>query len=418
MKLKVKEIYRQILKCSPLYLYYRKRLLKKQNFNFLLESRINKAIRNVPFYSNYKELLHGEFALEKLPIIRKKDILGKEHLLVSKKYNKTFLRIIETGGSTGYSLQLFRSIRNIIAEIAMGDYIFSQIGKNLKIAILRGQKPQSGIYEIISRKKIILSSYSINQETLDSYIEVLNKYQISCLHAYPSSLIILSRLIKNKYKKANLPFLKGIITSSEIFSKEDKELVKEVFPSVKIIDYYGHNEQTCCAYSINNDNFIFNYNYGYVEFKETGEKLSNGHRIAEIISTSIINQTMPFIRYGTEDYVELDEDSHIISIIGRTSDFVVNKKGNMVPCIVLTRDCSLQNVTNFQYYQDEIGVLIFKVIVNNEFSDKDIQFIKEDLQSSFDNLIDCKVEIVDTIERTLAGKQRRLIQKLDLTQYN
>ena len=41
----------------------------------------------------------------------------------------------------------------------------------------------------------------------------------------------------------------------------------------------------------------------------------------------------------------------------------------------------------------------------------------EDLNKSFNGLINCSVEIVDEIERTSAGKQKRLIQMLDLNCY-
>ena len=48
-----------------------------------------------------------------------------------------------------------------------------------------------------------------------------------------------------------------------------------------------------------------------------------------------MNTTMPFIRYGTDDYVEIDKNGNIIAIIGRSSDFVINKNNDIVPCIII-----------------------------------------------------------------------------------
>jgi hypothetical protein len=41
----------------------------------------------------------------------------------------------------------------------------------------------------------------------------------------------------------------------------------------------------------------------------------------------------------------------------------------------------------------------------------------EDLNRSFNGLVNCSVEIVDEIERTKAGKQKRLVQMLNICDY-
>ena len=160
--------------------------------------------------------------------------------------------------------------------------------------------------------------------------------------------------------------------------------------------------------------YHFMNNFGYVEFIET-EKLKNGNVIAEIVATSIMNTTMPFIRYGTEDFVELDNKGNILSIIGRTSDFVVNNFNDLVPCIVITRNESKKNIINFQYFQDSIGTLEYRVVVNKNFTEKEKEMLEEDLCNSFDGKMNCIVKVVNEIERTKIGKQKRLIQKLDLS---
>ena len=288
---------------------------------------------------------------------------------------------METGGSTGVSLSLKRSIRDTIIDTALNDLVFSKIGKHLKIAVLRGHKPKSGISERINNNYFLLSSYSINENTLDEYLSFLKHNKINCIQAFPSSITLLSKYIIKKYGSIRLPELKGIIASSEIFDIQSKQLVRKAFENIDIIDYYGHNEQACCAYSLNDSPYSFNYGYGYVEFIETGESI-NGHKISEIVATSIMNETMPFIRYGTEDYVEIDENNNVLGILGRTSDYVVNSDNVTVPCIVLTRENTLKNVMNFQYYQDTPGVLCFRIIVTENYGPRDQKMIEEDFFNS------------------------------------
>jgi len=374
------------------------------------------AVAHVPYYKEYGRYLSSGAGLNALPVIRKSDISGREKSLVSDRCNIRRLKRIETGGSTGFSLELYRSIRDIINGMAMADNAFDSIGSDLRIAVLRGQKPEHGICEKINGNTIVLSSYALSVDTVDEYIDCLRRYRISCLHVYPSSIVILARLIKQKYGVADLPMLKGIFSSSEIFSRENKSLVKEVFPNVKIVDYYGHNEQSCCAVAVDDGYFDFNFNCGYVEFLETGETI-NGNRIAEIVSTSVMNRTMPFIRYGTDDYVELDKEGNVVSIIGRTSDFVVNERRQLVPCIILTRDESMLNVISFQYRQHEIGKLDFCVVTNDRFGERDRRSLLEDLEKSFNGQMKCAVVKVESIARTKIGKQKRLIQDLNIKEY-
>lgn len=412
MNTKFKEFIRKSFALFPSYRIWKSRVVKSIS-NSRFERIIRRNINRVPYFNSYSELIRYEFNLQRLPIIRKVDVMGKENQLVSRLVNKRVLRTVETGGSTGCSLSLSRHWRDNLKETVFRDFAFSLIGKNLIVAVLRGNRPEQGLYEVVSKNRIVLSSYGLGNESLDQYMKILTDYKVSCIHAYPSSLVILARLIKRKYGYAELPFLKGILTSSEIFSREDKKLVQEVFPNVTLVDFYGHNEMACCAYSVNLGCYHFFPWYGHVEFKETGEFI-NGNRIAEIIATSIMNSTMPFIRYATDDYVELDQNNNIVSIIGRTSDFLVDRNSEIIPCILLTRNESLRNVTNFQFIQDRVGAMTFSVVVTEDFGNADKDSLLEDLHASFGEKIDCSLVVVPYIERTNAGKQKRLVQKLDI----
>lgn len=415
MNTRQKELLRFAFRLFPTYYIWKKKI-KKQVDSKELEKAIRKSIKNVPYYHRYQELLKDGFDLKKLPIIRKSDILGHEREMVSTKVYKKMLKTVETGGSTGCSLSLSRYWKDDLIESVFTNYAFSLIGDNLIVGVLRGNKPKQGLFEVVSKRQVILSSYALCDETLDQYIDILNKYKISCLHVYPSSLVILTRLIKRKYGHANLPYLKGIFASSEIFSREDKQMVKEVFPHITLVDNYGHNELACRAYCLNDGYFYFYPYYGHVEFVDTGETI-NGNRIAEIVATSVMNTTMPFIRYATDDYAELDAEGNVVSIIGRTSDFLVNLNGEVTPCIVLTRNESMQNVTNFQFYQETVGKMAFRVVVNESFGEEDRKSLLEDLQNSFNGNMECEVLVVPSIERTKTGKQKRLDQKLNIREY-
>lgn len=414
----LKEFLRKCLRYTPTYLIEYNRI-QKPFYMQTLERSVKKSIADVPFYQKYAQYVadNGPFSLDVFPILRKKDIVGHEYELISNKVCKKLLFKKETGGSSGVSLHLYPSWEVQIKMNCPADYAFSFIGKNLRTAIMRGSAPDNGaVYQSLGFGNVLLSSYLLSESRLTEYLDALRKYKIECLHVYPSSISILARLIKRYQVTATLPDLKGILASSEIFSAEEKKIVMEAFPGVTIVDYYGMSELTCCAYSINGGNYHFLNNFGYAEFVDTGETV-NGHRIAEIIATSISNTTMPLIRYGTEDYVELDAENNVVSIIGRTSDFVLNKKEELVPCIIVPRDESMKNVMNFQYYQPRVGDIVFRVVVSESFSEKERLMLVEDMDNSFNHNMNCDVHVVKDVERTKAGKQKRLIQCVDMRLY-
>lgn len=377
----------------------------------MVEEAVRRAIRDVPFYSDYGRYLTEPFDLKRFPIIRKTDILNHSAEMVSRKAVKRLLKRKETGGSTGVSLELFYSPSTIVRKEVARDLAFGLIGTNLKVAMLRGDRPKDGaIMECLGNGNILLSAYLLSADTLDQYLDHLRDNHISCLHVYPAAIAIMARLIVQRYGTApNLPELKGILGSSEIFSREEKQVVMQAFPGVKIVDFYSHNELACAAVAVDNGFFHFNPGFGYVEFIPTGDMV-NGNRVAEIVATSVMNRTMPFIRYGTDDYVELDKDGNVVSIIGRTSDTVYTLTGEKVPCIVNTRNISFVNVVNFQFYQPRKGVLVMRIVPNDKYTDVDSANILHDMNTSFVGRLECHVETVKDVERTKAGKQRRLVQ--------
>lgn len=415
MNIVIKEFIRGLLKYSPKYKKYFN-VLNQELTDFEIEEKLelvkNNIIDNVPYYNKINKKIN----FIDIPFLTKNEMCGNEHLFVDKKFNYKKLIKKSTGGSTGTTLKIYKHKDDVLFENAMSAIIFSKIEKNNIVGVLRGQKPKKSLFQRVTFNKYILSSYDLSASNIDEYIDFINKKRITCLHVYPSSFMIFTNLVMQKYQTYNFKYLKGIVSSSEILTYEDKKKILKVFPNIKLVDYYGHNELACCAFSEGLNHYKFNYNFGYVEFIDTGDKI-NGNSIKEIVATSIINNTMPFLRYRTEDFVEIDDNNNIISIIGRSSDYIVNKNEELAPCIILTRAKTLLNVINFQYHQNKIGELNFRVIVNDKFNDTDMLMIKEDIESSFSNNIIGNVVVVETIERTKAGKQKRLIQELNIDIY-
>lgn len=416
LSFKLKEFIRNI----ALHTIVPKRALRKQigeSSPEMIEDAVRHAVDCCPFYSSYRELIADGVDLSALPIIRKPDIINCSRSMVSRRVPSFLVFRKRTAGSTGIPLNVYYSPFSILKMNALPDYLFSKFGKNLRVGVLRDHTTNDRFVQDGGCRHWLFSPYKLNADTLDDYIREMERLKIDCLHVYPSALCIFARLIRQRYGVSPLKNLKGILASSEIFSRDDKQLIMEVFPGVRIIDLYGHNEHVCCAYAEDLGNYKFFTGYGHVEFIDTGERVNGDHRVCEIVATSIANRIMPFIRYGTLDYAELDADGNVISIIGRSSDFIVNRHGSVVPCLFLNRRESTRHVINRQYYQSAPGKMCIRVVVTDDFNEDDHRMLLEDMHTSFGDSFDCEIKVVDHIERTARGKQKRLVRDFDIKDY-
>ncbi len=417
MNIRIKEFVRDLAKYTPQYHLTYKGLTEQFTMSKLRKS-VETAILDVPYYRNnhYKELLPSDSELIDLsvfPILKKDDLSGKEKEFVSDKFYKCLLRQENTGGTTGKPLKLYYSPTLSFARTVYPDLLYQEyVGKPLQLALLRGTKPSNGkLVERVGAHRVLLSSYQLYPENVDFFIKAIIDEGITCLLAYPSSLTVLAKLIQSKYGTVRIPKLKAILASSEIFSHDAKKMVMQVFEGVTVIDFYCMSEFATAAHSVGLGNYVFCDNYGYAEFVDTNKKTDSGNTISKIIATSIMNTTMPLIRFDTGDLAEIDDDGNVVSIIGRTSDFIINKNNDLMPCIITPRDCSFENVVAFQYYQPKDGVLEFHVMVNENFGQEDFDNLSQDVEETFPHrLMDSKVVVKKELKKTQQGKLLRLVK--------
>lgn len=401
-----KILIKKLIHLTPSFYKYKKKIFKTEKPQIV---DIINILRKVPYYNGKKEYIHSK-SLTDFPFLDKNDIIGNEELFISKDKDKKYLVKISTGGTTGKSLNFYKTVNDIIKEEAYLDYVFSYIGKDLKIGVLRGNRPKKGLYEY-KYNTLLLSSYDLSLDNVRKYLFLINKYKINCLHVYPTSIQILIKYINLLKNEIEIPKIKGVISSSEIMSVELKQQILNTFKGVTLIDLYGQNEHVAFAFSINMGYYTFLDSYSHVEYIETNQFINN-NRICEIIGTNTNNLAMPLIRYRTDDFVELDKENNIVSILGRSSDFIVNMKNEVIPCIVVTRDKTLENVITFQYYQEKVGELTFYIVVNEKFSLTDEKNILDDFNNCFNGLMHVRIVCVESIDKTSNGKQKRLIQML------
>ncbi len=86
-----------------------------------------------------------------------------------------------------------------------------------------------------------LSPYDINQKNLDIYLSVFKQSKAKLLRGYPSSIYILTLLLKEN--NIQVPQIKTLFTSSENLVPHYKKVIQEYW-QIPLIDWYGQNERT------------------------------------------------------------------------------------------------------------------------------------------------------------------------------
>lgn len=396
-----------------------------------LKKQLEFAWENIPFYRSLwqkhnftPDKFQSLEDMKLIPIIDKNTV--REHLeeMVNPNYPKSRLTLATTGGTTGMPMKFY--IDNYFArgkEIAFQitycwNYWKYRSGID-KVAIIRGfnvdkKYIDNNIYWQKSNRDngLIFSSFHLNQNTYQNYINKLRNFKPKYIKAYPSSIVALCILMK-KNNDYGINGLKAVICSSENIYDSHRDLIKQVL-GVEIFSFYSHSEKSVSAFQ-HKDSMKFLPLYGYTEFlDQEGEYVSQNGQEAHIICTSLDNRYFPFIRYNTNDLIEVGDAKLKTAkrIIGRAQEFVIDKDGNKT--LFTCADEAFwdeEGISAYQYIQNEIGKLDIHIETNSKFTQEASKRVYNAVKEMFFNF-DIEIKEVERIDKTKSGKFRYLIQNI------
>ena len=150
-------------------------------------------------------------------------------------------------------------------------------------------------------------------------------------------------------------------------------LIEKVF-NTQIYDHYGTTERTIrLEESFDHDGYFEDPGYGIEEYYDD-----------YVISTSLINDVFPLIRYKTTDCIVPKQDcfplhsydATIESIEGRTASNIVGKDGTRYSDAALTfifKD--VPNVRKAQFIQNEFGKVTLNIVPDRDFKQSEQNII-------------------------------------------
>jgi phenylacetate-CoA ligase len=337
---------------------------------------------------------------------------------------------VTTGGSTGVPMGLYRSRAEFAKELASKAHQYHRVGwrEGDRQIVFRGLKIDSpnGMSFVEEFDELRCSTYEFGSDRMELYRQKAIEYRPDWIRCYPSSGFVFASYLKDSEKA--FPMVKGMLCSSERLYPFQAELFKEVFgPSIRIFSHYGHYEMAALAgFCEHTDHYHVLPQYGYVELLDKDDQpVTTPGDVGEIVATSLIMETTPFIRYRTQDLAVYRGSSCSKCgrpyqlwerVEGRLQELIVTRTGRLVSTSMLNmHDDSYDHILKFQFHQRRRGGVIFRYVPKRTFNDDVRASVYARIKDKLGDDIELEMESVIDIPLTKRGKHRLLIQDLDLS---
>jgi phenylacetate-CoA ligase len=394
------------------------------------------AIKNVPFYHDFAKKNKLSFTVEtitedikSLPIMTKEIIRKEGKRLYSKE--KVKFHTETSGGSTGEPVQL-RHDDNLSGLIS-GEYFLSYAGYDIgdKVAVLWGSERdilagsiglKAKVVNRLVKRRRFLNSFMMDDETMRTYVKIINKWKPKVILAYVQSIFELAKFIEKEGLEVYSPG-GGIVVSAGTLFQDWKQLIEKVF-RCPVINQYGSRETPAIAISCKqNDELHVNTFINYVEIvDEMDQPLLDGED-GEIIVTNLYNKSMPLIRYRIGDIGALSSKKQckckrslpkLKYVKGRTVNIFKRRDGAKIDGEYFTHlFYGIDSVKKFQVIQEDYEHIKIKMELDRKLKKEAVQKMTDSIKAVMGKSCEVEYEFVDKLAPTSSGKYLYTISKVD-----
>lgn len=345
---------------------------------------LNASKKRSKFYQEYPIVSLDNISI--LPIVKKEDLRKKinEVYTIDKKNSI----VSKTGGTTGKSLEVLFTKKNMQERFALMDYHKQQFGYKLgkKTAWFSGKSLLSKRDLIKKRfwktdylnKVRYYSTFHIKEEYLSFYLENLIKYKPEYLVGFPSTMVAIAEYgVEKKYDFPEKT-IKAIFPTAETLSKSSRNIL-QVFFKTNVYDQYASSEGAPFIFECKNHRLHLELQSGVFEVLDSNNNQSNKGRL---VTTSFTTEGTPLIRYDIGDKLELSDETCscgnnnplVDKILGRIDDFIYSPENGKINLGNISNILKgTKGIKKFQVHQNQINKLEILISVDQKIYDKSIE---------------------------------------------
>lgn len=381
--------------------------------NARLQQLVQYAAAKVPFYQDWfrqsginpKDIKSID-ELQLLPIVDK-PLMRREGIsrFVAVNYPKNQRCLSRSSGSTGepfsyYSCKEADSV-NTAAKLRTWYHAGYCLGdKYMKIANSHRQTFLKRFQDGINRCYYV-QFYSMSDEKLNEILSAIDEEKPKLIRSYPAPLYLLAQYRNQHPGFSHFPL--RIMTTGSVLSDVYRDEIERAF-GCDVIDSYSCEGTPNTYETPDHNGYNVTSYYGIIEvLDDNNQSITNG--IGRVVSTDLWNFAHPFIRYNTQDLVEV-KDGRIMRIMGRECEsFVVaNNARFTVHNFTCFFSHNIHGVSAYQIVKKKNGTIQFRLVITPQYSEVIQQYIIDFWTEQFN----CPVSIEIVPEIPLMHNNKRL----------
>ncbi|MEG2908011.1 MAG: hypothetical protein RR945_02225 [Erysipelotrichaceae bacterium] len=390
--------------------FWNKEKKGEYQFNLLKETLIHAYENTIYYHKLFDDVNFNPYKFSDISEFKVIPYLTKEKIRTEfdklKAYDIPNYYSAKTGGTTGKPIEILLDKNSIYKERAFVYHYWSHFGFNYKksklitfreVEFSGKQFKYNPMYN-----EIILNPFLLCNDNFIYYVNRINRFGGDFFYGYPSLISNFCRMIKNNGSCLEKK-VKGVFLISENVYPDQIKIIKEVL-DCPISIFYGHTERAVFAEMYNN-NYYFNNLYCFEEIIDTNE--------GNIVTTGFLNGKMPLIRYLVDDVAE-ETSLDVYKITGhRGNECLYGKNGEVISAVAIEfgHSGAFKNVIEYQFEQNKLGEVIFRIKTEEKISEDEVCAIKQEMNKRLP-YFDCKIITNSNIKRSARGKYKMIIQNL------
>lgn len=393
-------------------------LWDKEKMHSFQEQQLRKLLvyvsKEVPFYRDWFSstgFQPEKVSIKQLPIVNK-TLMRKEGIDRFAAQNFPIGERItsRTSGSTGEPFTYYESKLSYSVNMAAKLHTWFQAGYRLGdpyMKIANGERigKWKRVQDKMNRCHFVSFSY-VDEEMLKTVLDTIEREKPGFIRSYPGPLYLLAQYRLSHPEYSFSP--RRIFTTGSTLYETYRETIERAF-GCDVIDSYSCEGTPNVYETPAHFGYRITDYYGIIEvLDEHDQPVTDG--IGRVVSTDLWNYAHPFLRYDTQDLVEV-RNGQIINVIGRDSNIIHCNNGMMFTVHNFSHFFlyEMNSVDSYQIIKHHNNSITIRLVVNAHFNSNDEKQVVAYWQPRLEMPVN--VEIVDDIPLMSNNKRITIVDE-------